>query len=128
MTLLQGIGGGVNVYYGMAPSPSITGNKYIVITSIDGNEDSDKNSFDGNVSVLLDVVSLGTSAANITDSESMVSSIKGLINSKTDPDFSPFFKCVTTKLTSDQQLINLTSDKTVVRRLLRYEHFIGQIS
>ncbi len=128
MTLLEGIGGGVNIYYGMAPAPAITGNKYIVISSIDGNEQSDKNSFDGNVAVLLDVIALGTASLNIVASESMVNSVKGIINSSADPNLAPYFKCVTTRLTSDQQLTNITSDKTVVRRLLRYEHFIGQIS
>lgn len=128
MTLLESIGGGVNVYYGMAPSPAITGSKYIVISAIDSNEQSDKNSFDGNVAVLLDIVALGKASANITDSESMVNSVKGIINSTLDPNMAPYFKCVTTRLTSDQQLTNITTDKTVVRRLLRYEHFIGQIS
>lgn len=126
MTKLQSIG--VNVYYGMAPATVNPGVKYIVVSTINGVEDSDKNAFNGKVAVLLDVVALGNSVLNTADSESMVSSIKGLIDSNTHPDLSPDFYCVTTKLISDEQLNTITTTQTVLRRLLRYEHFIGQIN
>lgn len=126
MTLLQGIGGGINVYYGMAPATVNPGNKYIVVSTITGVENSDKNSFDGNVSVLLDVIALGDTVLNVTDSETMVTAIKNLLDWQTDINLLPDFTCITTKLISDEQLNSITSTKTVLRRLLRYEHFIGQ--
>lgn len=126
MTLLESIGGGVNVFYGMAPDTYATGDKYIVVSSITGAEDSDKNTYGGKVSVLLDVVASGKAVLNVTDSESMVESIKGLIDSKTTLNLSPYFYCVNTNLVSDEQLITNTPTAKVIRRLLRYEHILGQ--
>lgn len=128
MALLNTIGGGVKVFYGMAPDTATSGNKYIVVSTITSNEDSDKNSFDGNVSVLLDIVALGNSVLNVADSESMVTSVKGLINSDINPDLSPDFYCVSTNMASDEQLNNISSTQSVLRRLIRFEHFIGQIT
>lgn len=126
MTLLGTIGSGVNVYYGMAPATAPIPTKYILVSNITGVENSDKNSFCGNVTVLLDVVALGSAVLNVTDSESMVAAIKNLLDSQTDINLLPDFTCITTKLISDEQLNSITSTKTVLRRLLRYEHFIGQ--
>ena len=128
MSLLNSIGGGVKVFYGMAPDTQSSGDKYIVISTITSVENSDKNSFDGNVSVLLDIIALGNSVLNVADSESMVTSVKALINKENNPDLSPDFYCVSTEMTSDEQLNVITSTKTVLRRLIRFEHFIGQIT
>ncbi len=85
MAILQGIGGGVQVFYAQAPNTVTKGNKYIVLSTITGQEASDKNAYNGIVSVLLDIITEGDSVLNIADSESMVSSVKALINSNTNP-------------------------------------------
>ncbi len=128
MALLNTIGGDVKVFYGMVPNTENAGDKYIIISSITSVEESDKNSFDGRVSVLLDVVAKREATLNVDDSEFMVSEILSLINSENSPDLSPDFYCVSTNMVSNEQLINKDSTNTILRRLIRFEHFIGQIT
>ena len=121
-------GAGINTYNGIVPDSETPGNKYVVINAISAVENSDKNSFDGNISVLLDIITIGEAVLNYSDSWSMANTIKGLINSKANPDLSPDFYCSLTSLPSETEFIQSTVNQKVLRRLIRFEHFIGQIT
>lgn len=127
MALLNTIGGDVQVFWKRVHVPD-PGDKYIIARVEAGVEDSDKNSFDGNVSVMVECIAIGDKVANVDAEEFMAGEVKRLINSETDPDLSPDFKCVTTKMTLDQSLDSNTATNTITRRLIRFEHFIGQIT
>jgi len=116
-------------YFEMAPDPVQVGKKFFLVHSISGVDDSDKNSFDGRVSVTVDcVVNANDGTLNIKDCEAMAGYLKDNINSSACPDMSPDFKCLTTKITFDQSFNNLTGTNKVYRRLIRYEHIITQIT
>ena len=114
-------------YYEMAPD-TVSGNKYFIVNSITAVDDSDKNSFDGRVTIMVDIVAKSSDAAlNIKDCEAMAAFCKNAINSKTLPDLSPDFHCLTAKITMDQQFNNITNTQKIFRRLLRYEHLIEEL-
>ena len=115
-------------FYEMIPDTSAAVSSYFLIHTIVGVEDSDKNSFDGKVSIMVDIIANSVDAAlNITAVESMAAFCKNAINAKKCPDLSPDFHCITTKIILDQQFNNITNTQKVIRRLLRYEHLIEEL-
>ena len=127
MTLLNTIGNGVNVFYEQAPDNAVHGSKYIVVRSTVNVGDDDKNSFNSKTSVVVECISVGGAVSPVTDSEFMVGAVKGLIDRVNQPNLSPDFVCITTKLTSDEQLTMNDGANKILRRVLRYEHQIGQL-
>lgn len=112
---------------GAVPDDAIT--PYIIISSIDANEDSNKTDFGNSAQVLLDIVTsfeknkvVGSKLA-----DTIAGQILGLINSKIRFPIFDGLQIVTTKKIQDQKINNESTTHRIYRRLLRFQHLIKEV-
>jgi hypothetical protein len=120
---------GLEVYEsGAIPSGAIT--PYVIISSVDAKEESNKSDFGHKAAVLLDIVTKfpKNQTGGGKERDLIVGEIFAVINSKTSFIINENLQSVNLKITSDQTLEGTADTDRVFRRLIRFEHTIRQLN
>lgn len=113
---------------GAVPSGSTT--PYIIISSVDIREESNKSDFGHKAAILLDIVTKfpKNQTGGGKERDLIAGQILAVINSKAPFIINENLQSVNLKITSDQTLEGTADTDRVFRRLIRFEHTIRQLN
>lgn len=112
------------VYDGQVP-PNFTGS-YILIGERTSTQTPGKTCTNFEAYILIEVCIKGASYG-FKDAEDCTNQILALINSGSNPDCSPYFQCVTTSISSTNELAGINASDNVFRVLTRFRHLVTEL-